>query len=317
MRLSRRPRRVIVGGILALAICALSAAIGAACGGTSGAPRPIETVPAPVDPGSGPFQCNATDPYTFYMIEDFESGTATGWYTNNEICYPCQTGTNECQESGTWDVWLGGAATCSTSALAVCTAQCLAIQPSPPYSADPMPATLIPNGGRCGSLYALQVQGGPFINWGGSVGRKLIFPCPDGGGDEGICGFDASSYDGVAVWMRSPTGYANTPRVTVTDRYTDTTYNQMLISQGIVPYCNPTPPPENPATGCDKFGTYADLSPNWQLYIMPFSEMREAGWGRQEPQLDTSGIMSIEIDFAQGSWDFWISNVAFYRLDAQ
>jgi len=317
MSLKRRPGRVVAGGILALAICAFAGVVAAACGGTSGPPIAIQASPAEVDPGSGPFECSAANPYTFYMVEDFASGTATGWYTNNEICYPCQTGTDECAETGTWDVWLDGAPACSAAALALCTEQCLAIQPSPPYSADPMPATLIPGGGRCGSLYGLQVEGGPFINWGGSVGRRLIAPCPDGGGDEHICGFDASSYDGIAIWMRSAPTYANTPRITVTDKYTDSSYNTMLLSQGIEPYCNPYAPAENPATGCDKFGTYEDLTQNWQLFIMPFSEMREAGWGRQEPQLDTSGIMSIEIDFAQGSWDFWLSNVAFYRLNSQ
>jgi hypothetical protein len=317
MRLSRGPGRLVAGGALAVGICAVAAAIAAACGGTSGYPLAVQTQPAQVDPGSGPFDCSVSDPYSFYMIEDFASGAMTGWYTNNEVCYPCQTGTDQCLETGTWDVWLGGAATCSASALSSCIAQCLAVQPSPPYSADPMPATLIPNGGRCGSLYALQVLAGPFINWGGSVGRKLIAPCPDGGGDEGICGFDASSYDGIAVWMRTAPGYANTPRFTVTDKYTDTSYNQLLINQGLTPYCNPNPPAQNPIAGCDKFGSYADLTENWQLFLMPFSEMREAGWGRQEPQLDTSGIMSIEIDFAQGSWDFWVSNVAFYRLNSQ
>ena len=200
------------------------------------------------------------------------------------------------------------------------------------------PTSPIPNGGRCGSQYAMHVVGGAFLNWGGSLGRRFASACPNGG--IGTCGIDVSQYDGVAVWMRaaqgngtSPTG--NLPRVIVADKYTDTSYNQLLVACGgtvtpkagcpnyLLPtnYCDPNPPPVTPsglsgyAAGCDKFGSYATLSIDWQLILLPFSEMRQGGWGRQQGQLDTSGIYSIEIDYTQGSWDFWIDDVAFYKLN--
>jgi hypothetical protein len=303
-----------VGAALSLAAISGASIVGA-CGGTDhGPPAPAAASPLATDPGSGPYQCSVEDPYEVHVIEDFEgagSGAATGWYTNNEICYECQIASDDCIDSGTWDVWLNGAAECSWPAIDQCLEQCLAIQPSPSYGVDPLPAARIPDGGRCDSQFAMQVLGGPFVHWGGSLGRRLVDVCPDGGQ---ACGFDASSYDGVLLWMRTAPGYTANPRVIVSDRYTDTNNNQALALTPQGAYCDPTPPAAYPSHGCDKFGTFVDVSENWTLYVLPFAEMRQAGWGVHEPGIDTSGIMGIEFDFAQGTWDLWIDDVGFYRL---
>ena len=73
----------------------------AACGGTgSNADRKAAKPPAsqspPVfnDPGSlDTYSCEADQPssgITTYMIEDWELGAGTGWYTNNDRCESCQ-----------------------------------------------------------------------------------------------------------------------------------------------------------------------------------------------------------------------------------
>ncbi len=312
------------GTVAPLAGCISAIALAHACGGTTGTSATAQAEGQSVDPGSGPVNCAAADQYDFVTIEDFESGAATGWYTNNEDCYTCQTATNECLDAGSTDVWVDPSAPyladCGAP-LNECMQQCLAIQPSPSYGSDPLPAAPIPDGGRCGSNFALQVVGGPFVAADGAVGVRF---CP-GALDGGTCGIDASSYDGVAVWMRTAPGFGNDPRVTVTDRYTDSANNKLLAlgdQAGLTtvpPFCNYNPPPATPSglsgysAGCDKFGSYATIDPDWQLYLFPFAEMRQGGWGRQQAQLDLTGIMSIEIDYAQGSWDFWIDDVAFYR----
>jgi hypothetical protein len=295
-----------------------------ACGGTTGASAQVALSTAALDPGSGAVDCNAASPYDFFVVEDFESGAATGWYTNNEVCYACQNATNQCLDSGTTDVWIDPTdpypADCGAP-LDQCMQQCLAIQPSPSYGTDPLQSTLIPEGGRCGSHYALQVLGGPFIAADGAVGVRFCAGTIDGG----TCGIDATSYDGIAVWMRTAPGFANDPHILVTDRYTDTANNKLIAladqadEMAVQPFCNYSPPPATPSglsgyqAGCDKFGTYANVNQNWQLFLLPFEEMRQGGWGRQQNQLDLSGIMSIEIDYGQGSWDLWIDDVAFYR----
>ena len=128
------------------------------------------------------------------MFDDFEFGAATGWYTNNEICQDCAT---------------------SLDAEA-CKASCKAIQPSPSYFDDPLPADRIANGGRCASKFAMHVRGGAFIDFGGMLGVQLGQP------------FDASAYEGVSFWARMAPGSQQTAKLTVSDKYTDTKYNETL-----------------------------------------------------------------------------------------
>jgi hypothetical protein len=354
VRVVRREVLAVAAGLIGAGAALGVVALGA-CGGTTEAPETPFQAPVTQDPGSGPVDCNAGAGITFHSIENFEStgsnpstpGSATGMYTNTEFCYPCQVGTSQCLDSGTSDVTQVGTTpsgqplatfpTCSSTDLTNCLLNCIKTQPSPSYLVDPLPGTLIPNGGRCGSLTGMNIVGGPFLNWGGSVGRRLAAPCTNN--PTQTCGFDASAYDGIALWMRTAPGSPGAPlgalpKVIVADRFTDTSYNQLLqqcggpvIKQGcpayILPtnYCDPNPPPITAtgmtgySTGCDKFGSYATLTPNWKLYLLPFSEMRQGGWGRQQSQLDTSGIFSIEIDYTQGSWNFWIDDIAFYALN--
>ena len=312
-----------------------------ACGG---ADRPtsivVENV-APIDRGSGAVNCSVVDGYEFLNdpthSENFETGAATGWYTNNEVCYPWTQAVTECAEGGfvcypgsqasaqclqdgappaIWSNCFGTAPIDCADAGGIftgCQSQCLTIQRSPSFTADQLPAELIPNGGRCGSLYALHIVGGPFANWGGNVGTR--FPRP----------FDASGWDGIAVWMRTATGFANAPRVAISDPHTDSQFN-MSPPDGASPFCNPNPNCQAQFTtgntncyqvGCDQFGAYTPLTENWRLYLLSFDEMRQGGWGRQEPLIDLTQILSIQINYTQGSWDFWVDDITFYRRKPQ
>ena len=295
-----------------------------------------------VDPGSGPVDCSLANPYQFLVdgthSENFEFGAATGWYTNNEVCYPWTQATTECAEAGVvcypgsqatpaciaagsklpgvWSTCFGtGAVDCADAgALSLCATECLSIQPSPPFNADSLPAEAIPNGGRCGSLFALHVRAGPFFNWGGNIGTR--FPVA----------FDARGYDGIAVWMRTAPGFTNVPRITISDQFTDSQFNQDLLNKGAVASCDPNPDCAVQAAqgnsncynmGCDTFGSYAPLIENWRLFVLLFEEMRQGGWGKQRPALDLSALLSIQISFPVGTWDFWIDDIAFYRLKTQ
>ncbi|MDP9000990.1 MAG: hypothetical protein M3O46_12855, partial [Myxococcota bacterium] len=318
-----RPSLVLIGAMFPIWACCLGVWIAPACGGSrSAAPLAREAGERMPDPGSGPIDCNVVNPYEMLFDgthgENFEFGAATGWYTNNEVCYPWTQATTECAEAGmvcypgsqatiecqrdgapvgVWSSCFGsGSVDCAdaASALAPCQKECLDIQPSPSFSADQLPAEPIPNGGRCGSLYALHVRAGPFLNWGGNVGTR--FPQP----------FDASSYDGIAVWMRTAPGFANAPTVTLSDQYTDSQYNQARQQQHLPVYCDPNPNCQVQTSqgnancynvGCDTFGVYVPLTENWRLFLLPFDEMRQGGWGRQRPQLELSALLSVQVSF--------------------
>ena len=306
-----------------------------ACGGTTGPKEAVSQPLGVVDPGSGPVDCTVAAPYDMKMIEDFEFGAATGWYTNNEVCYPWTQAGTECVDAGVvcypgsqrqdvpacaidgglpgvWSSCYGtGQVDCENmdAALSACKAECLAIQPSPPFLADQLPANLIPNGGRCGSLYALHVQGGPFSNWGGNVGTRFAEP------------INVTGYDGVAVWMRTAPGFANSPRVTISDPFTDSQMN-MYPAPDASAYCTPNVSCAGQIAsgntncynvGCDTFGQYAPLTEDWRLFLLSFDEMRQGGWGKPRPSIDLTQLLSIQISYPVGTWDFWIDDIAFYR----
>jgi hypothetical protein len=224
--------------------------------------------------GAVPSDCSKAVLLDQRVIEDFELGAATGWYSDNEVCYAC----TETPTEG-------------------CTSRCLAVQREPSPLADPLPATAIPDGGRCGSAYALVVDAGPFSDWGGKIGTQFAMP------------LDAGAWEGITLWARIAQGSEPAARITLSDRYTDATYNESLS----VPYCNPSTTKTVYKDGCDKYGSYLTMTEGWRLFRIPFTELRQEGWGKQAPAFDAAGIYSIEIGFKVGSWRLWIDDISLYR----
>jgi hypothetical protein len=78
--------------VFAQVACASFTLLATACGGTSeterGAGPVTEHAPEP-DHGGRPADCSAEDGLDFWWIEDFETGAATGWYTNTDVCKTC------------------------------------------------------------------------------------------------------------------------------------------------------------------------------------------------------------------------------------
>jgi hypothetical protein len=349
-------RRILaaLGATIPVAAWLVGGSIVPACGGSSGSSPPTPaTVGPPPDLGGAPPDCTQTDPFEFKTIEDFEGfsataryyGAATGWFTNNEVCYPWTQAATECADAGMvcypgsqaspeclrdgaptpiWSSCFGtGAVDCSNAdaALATCQQQCYGIQQSPPFKADPLPAEAIPTGSRCGSYYAMHIKGGPFSNWGGNIGTR--FALGDGGGMAG--GLDVSQYEGVSLWMRTAPGYATAAKIALADPHTDSQYN-MYPPDGGTPFCDPNPNCSAQSAqgnmncfnvGCDKFGQFTPLTEDWRLYLIPFTEMRQGGWGKPWPELDLTQIVSFEVDYTQGTWDFWVDDISFYRRKSQ
>ena len=73
-------------------VVALSSTMLAACGGTSDAEAgsgPTTPDISQADRGGLPAECDAEDGHEFRWIDDFETGAATGWYTNTDVCQEC------------------------------------------------------------------------------------------------------------------------------------------------------------------------------------------------------------------------------------
>lgn len=293
---------------------AVGALLLAACGGKDAGPRP-ETSPGvarEVDPcaseDSEVFEDYCTqspeelaalcaeveDKYGAGLrsYEDFEFGAASGWYTNNDFCYPCQQ-------------LIDGADPDSLDPrIESCRRACKALQ-SPSYFAKPVPAEQIP-WGRCSSQFAMHISAGPFTDWGGMFGTSI----PQAERDAGDC-------TGVAFWARVGPSSGVGIRVQFADKYTDENYREPDEDSPYYnePLCNPETTDDNAREGCDKWGSFATLGQQWRFFTLPFIEMRQAGWGKTAPDFETWALRSVAFTYGVGTWDLWIDDIAYYGCE--
>lgn len=315
---------------LATWCCLLAGCLLTGCGGTDEgrSTQKPETTFLP-DPGSKPVLCDQSEGYEIPpegLIDDFETGAAIGaWYTNNDVCEGCQELRNQISELPATGAEEARAALLDD--LDVCLEPCIEAQPTPIWITRPIPADAIPNG-RCGSRFAMHVQGGPFAVWGGTFGLNLN-------------NRDVSSFDGVAFWARKGPSGRNTLRIDLGDLNTDDQYVDSETGRSrCLPGCPNVPPgvqrlpgedcftEDNQELGCDKFGAYALLGADWKYYRIPFSEFRQSGYGLSVPSLclrsstnpeshcyGAGGIRSLSTFYGHGQWDIWFDDIGFYRQE--
>lgn len=285
-------------------VCGLGLAA-AACGGED-AGRPtspeLPTLPDSDHAGRAP-NCNATEGLEFFLLDDFELGAASGgWYTNNDVCEPCQQLIDERIE-------LDGALLehptnpdliARYEQLAVetgaCRERCQAYA-RPTLFEKPLPAERVLGGARCESAYALRTRGGPFQGWGASLGVQLSPPV------------DASEWDGVTFWARRAPESRGVVRLEVVDGRT----SGLVPEPDGEPFCEASHTEDTLRQGCDKFGTFLNVPVDWQLFTIPWRDLLQGGWGAQAPRLERGDLRSIAFQTARGTWDLWFDDVGFYR----
>jgi len=72
-------------------------------------------------------------------------------------------------------------------------------------------------------------------------------------------------------------------------------------------------PPEATAQCGDFWLKTVALTPDWQFYKIPFSELLQQGWAKRFYQFDVSSLTDFRIQWDRGWLDVWISDVRFYR----
>lgn len=333
----------------------------AACGGTSERERgtgPTTPELEAEDHGGKAADCSADDELDFDWIEDFETGAATGWYTNTDVCDKCNDAKTaisdlskplsclgayadkplgnkdkdgnpkdcgpidvvnyyydkqlvlpddeaELEELGTkLRKRLQAESNAAHEAFVSCgQQQCLQSQ-TPSLFDKPLPAEEIVGGSRCKSRYALHVTTAFLRDFGGTVGRQFSVVEP----------LDVRKWDGIAFWARRGPGGRNLLKVALPETHTDEHWLVKVKGEPMKqPVCAYHSVEDDTTQACDKFGAWFRLADDWQLYTIPFSEMRQAGYGKVAPFFDLEHVLGLSFEYQQGEWDIWLDDVGFYR----
>lgn len=217
---------------------------------------------------------------------------------------------------------------------------CMTLSPTAMMST--IPVTTIP-GGRCGSSnQAFHLVGtniatcyDPSVlkqGWGATL--QITFNPSMNNAGQAETPLDAHTWDGVSFWGRRGSGpNAGAIIASIQDIHSAATNSLKPLPE----YCNEAGvspsgastclfgcaateavignggPPD--ANKCDPFGLGVLLTPEWSLVKLPFSKVKQKGFGVPSPlgHLDSSALVGLQLAFSAGNWDVWIDDIAFYR----
>lgn len=211
----------------------------------------------------------------------------------------------------------------------------------------PIPWTeAIENGGLCGSQVALVLQSEGFHDYGSGFGDydpgSLLTAClfPDGATGAN-CSYDASAYQGIAFWARSPGNHTKSVTVELADgnsydspsALTQCLYQTNFIDSGGLagqPTMVVVSPTGVSGTGTTTTGGSGQQLPpgtcgnnfvyplvtsdDWQLYKIPFSAFYQTATPNKEPKgFDPSTFFWLGMIVPkEAQLELWIDGLGFY-----
>ena len=130
------------------------------------------------------------------------------------------------------------------------------------------------------------------------------------------CGVSACDYR-YAAYPNLP----DAPFVTAerTDNYVGTascntfTFRNDITRKGCFDAVNGPTPPESFQRCGDPWFAPVRLSTDWEFYRIPFSELRQEGYGQEFPAIKLEAITMVRFTWTNGWIDYWIDDVRFYR----
>ncbi len=286
-----------------------------ACGGAQGDRPDTFQQPALVDQGPSFLNCSQLpEGLVLETLEDFELGAASFYVSNDG--------------SPSAEQYVAGM-----------------LEP-----ASPLPTEAIP-GGRCGSQFAFHVSGQNFVIWGsgfGVSGGPFDYSAYDGvlfwarRGPAGQSTLSLTAND----WHTAHAGAQQRPREEWGELVCDPCLKDCPddlrgvdpdADQQICDLCSSScegasraeyrggvclagekdyeqQPLEMRRQYCgESFNYTVSLTNEWQLFQVPFAELRQAGWRFQAPFFDASDIYSFGFYQPVGDVDTWVDDMMLYK----
>ena len=160
-----------------------------------------------------------------------------------------------------------------------------------PRSDQPLVPTVLETA-RGASTRAIHTFGGPFMTWGALIGTSLATD-----GERGL-EYDLSGYQGMRLWVRS----GSTSLSSATSVRLNLPTPGTNAGSGACTVCN------------DHFGFDVPLTAQWALVEVPFSSLKQHGYGR--PALaspDLEHVTSLQLGFgANVAFDLWVDDIELY-----
>jgi hypothetical protein len=75
------------------------------------------------------------------------------------------------------------------------------------------------------------------------------------------------------------------------------------------------PPPYDSNLTCGDNWVFAvPLTTDWRLYLIPFTQLAQQGFGKKSPRLDLTAASALRMMWDVGWVDYWVDDVGFYRV---
>jgi hypothetical protein len=152
--------------------------------------------------------------------------------------------------------------------------------------------SLIPDGGRCGSLHAENTFGSGFTNYGAGLGFDLNHP-----NSMTRMPYDLTAYTGIAFWAYSSISGGQ-----------DVSFQ--VLEQATVPVSG-----GGTCTALCNDNYHASVlfpSSGWTQIVVPFSSLQQSGFGTKVPwQPSTVLAVQFVVDPAL-IFDFWVDDIGLY-----
>jgi hypothetical protein len=159
---------------------------------------------------------------------------------------------------------------------------------------EPLVCTELTGAPAALGMYAMHITATGFTGWGSGLGVDFR---------AGKKQYDGSKLSGVRFWARVGEGKNKQHRIQLVDATTDALGGK----------CNPAANAPDGEKCDDHFGKDLVLTTSWTLYVVPFTELGQVGFGTSAEALDKEHLYGLQVTAKPKlNVDLWIDQIELF-----